>query len=177
MKQIKLIISAVLLMSPLLANADVIYDWEGECLTGCTGTATATLTLMDSYTPGTFLVDSDFVSFSYVSSSGSFSSPSGVAFCCFDVAGTSTLPVLSGPSSDLIVDFAGGGTIFCAPDASGGSTCAGTTAWNMVYNPLGIDDRGRDAGTWALRVPEPGTLALLGIGLLGMGLSRRRKKV
>ena len=35
---------------------------------------------------------------------------------------------------------------------------------------------GRPSGTWQ-QVPEPGTLALLTIGLFGMGLARRRRKV
>ena len=49
---------------------------------------------------------------------------------------------------------------------------AGTYVWSLPNDSFTVI-----IGERPVPVPEPGTLALLGIGLLGMGAARRRKKV
>jgi len=53
------------------AAADIVYNWQGTCTLGCTGTATGILTLADGASPFNFTV-SNFVSFQFTSSSGTF---------------------------------------------------------------------------------------------------------
>lgn len=73
-------------------------------------------------------------------------------------------------------------TIAFFPDGFGGSAFDGDAS--LAFDSDGVFDFG--GGGWdtflavswePTSVPEPGTLALLGIGLLGMVASRRRKKV
>lgn len=74
-----------------------------------------------------------------------------------DIAGISTL------SSDPTFGTAGPNAWFFRNPTSGGlALCEPGICWSETLS--------------LVAVPEPGTLALLSIGLFGMGLSRRRKK-
>ena len=86
---VKIPVSLLAIVSALMtstAHAEVVYEWTGQCSSGCVGVATARITLTDFYTPGTVVGQFDsglFVSFDYTSSNMSFS----VAFSDVDDEG------------------------------------------------------------------------------------------
>jgi len=145
------------------AEAVVIYDWTGTCTGGCTGQASAVLTLVDSYTPGDFASTLDVISFSYSSSSGAYDIPADAALAF----ASATLPAVSGEGMVNLI-FAAAGAEF-RPNTS--------MSWTSHLAPAGVDDRGTD-NTWTLRqidLSAPGPLSLLALGLAGMALAGRRR--
>jgi hypothetical protein len=70
----------------------------------------------------------------------------------------------------------GGATVNEPVNYTGISAVRFSNAGNAVYRIDNITFSYTCEGSDCVSVPEPGTLALLGMGLLGMGLSRRRKK-
>lgn len=160
-----LVASAAVTLGASAASATVVYDWTGTCTNGCTGTATAVLTLDDAYTPGTALANSDFISFEFTSDAGSYTVPGAMTFLEFD--NPSSLPTTTG-TTETRVDFTGGGTYFFQY-ASGN--------WDTWLSGSSLAQG--NSGVWELRVSEvplPGGMSMLVAGIGGLGFAKRRKR-
>ncbi len=190
--------AAFLLVGAGLAHADTItFDFEGESTTGFISSLSVTesgLTITVKHSPGDFRV----LDYTPSSAPASF----GDRSIGFVTGGTWTINFSSALSS-VSIDFGDGGadadtgtlkaysgldgtgtligtdTDTLAANVKGSKTLSlsGTSIKSITFYSSGLADEENVA--WdnlvASPVPEPGTLALLGLGMAGLGWHRRRK--
>ena len=165
-----LIVSAGLL-SAAPARADTVFAFTGTCDSGCVGTATGVLTLVDFFDDDNGVVDdSTFISFSYTSSSRSF-------LIALADGGSADGRVYDDgrPFGGLFVSSSGGLPSFQAspqnfgmsPEDFDASTTPDPTTDDVGVSFTFVQTSGA--------IPEPSTWAMLLLGLAGLGLSGYRK--
>ena len=182
MRRLPIFIAAMLAIGPLTANADLIILEaliDGAQANAGQGSGSASMSFADmSYDTVTMTLtwdidevtpffDTGVVVAHFHGAATPTSNAAVQVWICSNSTGPAGTP-LCGDSGD---PFAIGSSVLSVAQAD--DLLAGLWYINIhtsAFPPGEI--RGQ-----VVRVPEPGTLALLGIGLFGMGLARRRKKV
>jgi len=170
MKHFRLIALALLILGPLGANADVIWNEavDGDLDGSFPGSDVGTL--------GGGIWD---IIGSLDAGSGAPDTHDVILFTATDTWTLSLIDLTLGTATGWVVflfDNSGGGFIdsanLVAPtDDVFGLVAAGI--YSLNFTPIG--NTGTLDYVARIEVPEPGTLALLGIGLAGMGFARRKK--
>ena len=144
------------------ARADTVFDFSGVCDSGCTGTATGVLTLVDFFDDDNGMVDdATFISFEYSSSSGSF------LITLADGGSANGLVYDDGrPFGGLFVSSSTGLPSFDAtPDEFDVELDSATEDIGSSFNFLQVKGA----------IPEPSTWAMMLLGFAGLGYVGYRK--
>lgn len=171
MRKLCLMIATLILISPFAANAGPIaFDFIGICENGCSAFG---LNDGDAFAEEDVLVFFDGTD-TFAGSNYTLTDIQSFVLFGIDFLARATLLDIetTGFTADDVLGAFVMNSSFCYTYT--GRTCSGGKFDTITG--LGVDPFGSGNFVRSASVPEPGTLALLGIGLFGMGLARRSKR-